>query len=198
LPKHPRHPNTASAIRQYFRDAAQLAEPDTWLAIPEFPTTEEIMAPDSEDAPPTNNLTGGWASKDEYLSTQYSLLREDAVSSLWHAVHLAKNSPRQSSQPLDNFIRIYTNVQVLGITCGPRGISVRVSFSIGLRTRWEQSKRLLSGSVVALSPASDWFRTKCIVAPVECRALEGLQQAHPFIDINFARLEDLELDPATE
>ncbi len=78
---------------------------------------------------------------------------------------------------------------------------MRVVFSLarsGKRVHWEQSKRLITGSLVALTPADDLFKTKCIVAVVAARPLVGLEQNPPEIDLFFARAEDLEIDPAKE
>lgn len=77
----------------------------------------------------------------------------------------------------------------------------RVTFSlrrIGTQIKWEQSKRLLPGTLLALSPTRDKFRTKCIVAVVAARPLAGLQQNPPEIDIFFAESGEIEIDPQAE
>jgi hypothetical protein len=63
---------------------------------------------------------------------------------------------------------------------------------------WEYSKRLVSGSIVALSPASDCFQSKCVVAVVAARPLEGVKQQPPEIDVFFARAEDADFNPQQE
>ena len=87
------------------------------------------------------------------------------------------------------------------MTFAPRGIAVRVSFSLrraGKKIRWEQSKRLLTGSIVALTPAHDMFRTICKVAVVAARPLSGLAQNPPEIDLFFATTNEIEIDPQQE
>lgn len=64
---------------------------------------------------------------------------------------------------------------------------------------WEQSKRLITGSLVVLTPVDDKFQSKAIVATVAARPLEGgLLQNPPEIDLFIARAEEQELDPAIE
>lgn len=63
---------------------------------------------------------------------------------------------------------------------------------------WEYSKRLISGSIVALSPANDFFRSKCIVAVVAARPLDGVKQQPPQVDLFFARAEDADFDTQSE
>jgi helicase required for RNAi-mediated heterochromatin assembly 1 len=80
----------------------------------------------------------------------------------------------------------------------PRGIATRVAFSLSRvkkHIRWEQSKRLITGSLVALSPVDDAFQTTCVLATVAARPLSALDQNPPEIDLFFARPEDQEIDP---
>lgn len=63
---------------------------------------------------------------------------------------------------------------------------------------WEQSKRLIAGSLVVLTPAKDKFQSTAIVATVAARPLEYLKLNPPEIDIFFARSEDFEVDPSIE
>jgi helicase required for RNAi-mediated heterochromatin assembly 1 len=87
------------------------------------------------------------------------------------------------------------------VTFSVRGLAIRVVFSlgrVGKNIRWEQSKRLATGSLVALTPSNDMFKTKTIIAVVAARPLDGLQQNLPEIDLFFARPEDIEIDPQME
>lgn len=63
---------------------------------------------------------------------------------------------------------------------------------------WEQSKRLITGTMVALTPAEDMFKEVCRVAVVAARPLAGVSQNPPEIDIFFADPEDFEIDPQQE
>lgn len=80
------------------------------------------------------------------------------------------------------------------------GAAFRVEFSnerAGKKIRWEQSKRLIQGTIVALSPQKDNFNTICKVAVVAARPiLGGLDQNPPQIDLFFAEDRDAVFDPA--
>jgi helicase required for RNAi-mediated heterochromatin assembly 1 len=83
--------------------------------------------------------------------------------------------------------------------CSTRGVALRVTFSTFRAQKkilWEQSKRLISGSLVVLTPAADMFRSKAIVATVAARQLATLNQDPPEVDLFIARAEDFEIDPA--
>ena len=92
-------------------------------------------------------------------------------------------------------------VYINGITFAPQGIAFRVEFSTrraGKRIRWEQSKRLISGSIVALTPVDDMFQRLCLVAVVAARPVEGLKVTPPSIDLFFGSHEETEVDPQQE
>jgi helicase required for RNAi-mediated heterochromatin assembly 1 len=63
---------------------------------------------------------------------------------------------------------------------------------------WEQSRRLISGSLVVLTPVNDMFRTTAIIATVAARPLAAITQNPPEIDLFISRHEDLDIDPAAE
>lgn len=89
---------------------------------------------------------------------------------------------------------------IQGIQLSPMGAAFRVEFSnerAGKRIRWEQSKRLIQGSLVALSPQKDNFQSICKVAVVAARPIPGgLDQNPPQVDIFFAEDRDVVFDPA--
>lgn len=92
-------------------------------------------------------------------------------------------------------------VYITGITFAQKGVAVKVRFSTaraGKNIVWEYTKRLMSGTIVALSPANDCFQSKCVVAVVAARPLEGVKQQPPEIDLLFARAEDADFDPQQE
>jgi helicase required for RNAi-mediated heterochromatin assembly 1 len=57
---------------------------------------------------------------------------------------------------------------------------------------------LVSGSIVALTPAKDNFKSKCVVAIVAARPKAGVECIPPEIDIYFSCPEDIEIDPQVE
>ena len=49
---------------------------DTWLDLPEFPTSEEILIDQHQEIDLlSNKQKGRWKSKEKYLKAQYGLLR---------------------------------------------------------------------------------------------------------------------------
>ena len=68
----------------------------------------------------------------------------------------------------------------------------------GKKILWEQSKRLLPGSIVVMSRATDAFRKDCKVAVIAARPLYGVQKSPSEVDLFFASHEDLEVDPQEE
>ena len=87
------------------------------------------------------------------------------------------------------------------MTFTQQGIAARVTFSLrraGKKIVWEQSKRLITGNMVALTPTRDMFRNECKVAIVAARPLAGVQQSPAEIDLFFATPEEIEIDPQVE
>ena len=81
----------------------------------------------------------------------------------------------------------------------PVGPAFRVEFSTeraGKQIRWEQSKRLMQGSLVAISSHKDLFRTSCKVAVIAARPLVGgVDQNPPQVDIFWGNNNDAVFDP---
>ncbi|KAJ9219090.1 hypothetical protein DTO169C6_8600 [Paecilomyces variotii] len=190
-------------IRQYVRKKdAEGRDDEPWLSKQELPSSDEIMGTEMENddfvALMPNRILGPWPSSGAYLRAHYELLREDAVAPLRDAVAYVKDDPHMMDSPLLN---IYEKVYITGITFAQKGVAVKVRFSTaraGKNIVWEYTKRLMSGTIVALSPANDCFQSKCVVAVVAARPLEGVKQQPPEIDLLFARAEDADFDPQQE
>ena len=105
-------------IREYVQAASKPVTTGSWLSRREIPTSAEILGKaddvdndngydDDELEVPVNVIRGPWASKEDYLSGHYELLREDAVAPLRDAVAEVKEVPNM----IDNqAICIYENV----------------------------------------------------------------------------------------
>lgn len=96
---------------------------------------------------------------------------------------------------------INLQVHIVGMTFAQHGLAFRIKFSTsraGKNIVWEYSRRLISGTIIALTPANNYFRTECAVGVVAARPLEGVKQQPPEIDIFFARPEDVDFDPHKE
>ncbi|KAE8157032.1 P-loop containing nucleoside triphosphate hydrolase protein [Aspergillus tamarii] len=187
-------------VKAYFAEKV-LDSSQPWLLSPEIPSPDEIMGAGSEtefvDLLP-NRIVGPWNSKNEYLKAHYELLREDSVAPLRDAVAYFREDPEMQDT---NIVSIYEKVHIVGITFTQQGVATRIRFSTirsGKNIVWEYSKRLQTGTIVALSPAVDSFRNKCVIAVVAARPLNGVKQCPPEIDIYCARSVDAEFDPHQE
>ena len=190
---------SAREIDRYVKHS--LDSEHAWTSRSEVPTSEEIAGDEDEIPISCNKLVDPWASREEYLETQYQLLREDAVSPLRDAVSEMRAEPYIEEKNSQENAAIYERVYMLEYVFAMKGLAVRIQFSlrrVGKKVLWEQSKRLLQGSLIALTPADDMFKTICKVGIVAARPLSAVQQDPPEIDLFFPRPEDLEIDPHRE
>ncbi|KAL5406333.1 hypothetical protein PMIN03_007833 [Paraphaeosphaeria minitans] len=205
-------------IWKYCQDTTKLVvNTGSWINKSEIPTSselfpggnsasftvgEQIINLDEELRP--NKVEGSYKSKEEYLGTQYNLLREDAIRPLRQAVEEVRKNPwrDESDYPPSSGIGIYEPVYLKAIQFSFRGLSAKVAFSLSRvkkLIRWNQSKRLITGTLVALSPADDAFQdaSKCLLAIVGARPLTALESNNPpEIDLFFVEPEQYDWDPA--
>lgn len=67
------------------------------------------------------------------------------------------------------------------------------------RIKWQQSRRLTPGALVAISTAADKFRKLCMVATIAQRPYkDGLDQKPPLVDIIWANPNEAIVDPELE
>lgn len=214
-------------IRRYYEsndnDAEDSAE--DWKKKPEIPSSDEVLgltaARENENGYVhilPNIITGPWQSSDEYLQAHYELLREDSVAPLRNAVACVRSHPQMMDT---GYVGIYekvwlvsdhikrvrswdtyrAQVYIAGVTCAHTGVGFRIQFSTrraGKNIVWDYSTRLITGSLVALSPADDVFQSKCVIAVVAARQLDRVKQQPPQIDIFWAQPNDAEFDPQVE
>ncbi|KAJ4374767.1 hypothetical protein N0V83_001843 [Neocucurbitaria cava] len=200
-------------VREYFELSKKPVKGGAWLDQPEIPSPSEILrektgSSSTEQADALieldekirpHKVDGAYESNEDYLRTKYELLREDAVRPLREAIDEIRADPfKDEAEYKDQSIGIYDPVYLTSLVFSPRGIATRVAFSLARvkkRIRWEQSKRLITGTLVALSPTDDAFQTQCVLATVAARPLSALEQSPPEIDLFFARPEEQEIDP---
>ncbi|EEH33080.2 helicase required for RNAi-mediated heterochromatin assembly 1 [Paracoccidioides lutzii Pb01] len=192
-------------IRKYVQEIRRAAAGVSWTAKPELPTANEILGIDENNGCAdgsvsllANKVQGSWPSTEIYLRTHYGLLREDAVAPLRDAVAYVKEDPRMKDS---TDVCIYEKVYIVGLTCADAGVAVKLQFSTaraGKNIVWEYSPRLTTGNIVALTPANDMFKSKCIVAVVAARPLEELKKNPSEIDIFYAQADEAEFDPQKE
>ncbi|SLM34912.1 P-loop containing nucleoside triphosphate hydrolase [Lasallia pustulata] len=190
------------SIREYMRALVRSKDAISWLGKREIPSSAEIMGITSDDGNgvggneiglTVNKIDSPWDSKEQYLEAHYELAREDAVAPLRDVVAEVKNDPNLMERDSTNNAAIYEKASYT-LTQYFTAFDVEV----GKRVIWEQSKRLITGTMVALTPAEDMFKEVCRVAVVAARPLAGVSQNPPEIDIFFADPEDFEIDPQQE
>lgn len=129
--------------------------PENFRNIPIIPTSEELES-NTKPFLRKNKINGKYDSVEEYLDTQFRLLREDFIGPLRDAIHEYKSEKdKKKKKKIDN-IYIYNNVHISAVTISMDGILYDLKFDI-IKLNWKESKRLIYGSLVCLS--SDNFKT---------------------------------------
>lgn len=108
-----------------------------------------------------NTLKNKYESTELYLDTHFRLLREDFVRPLRKGIQeiLMHHEEREFRKMKFDDIRIYFDTRIVAPMCTPSGIIYKVQFDIKpfKWIRWQNSKRLIYGSLVCLS--QDNFET---------------------------------------
>ncbi|KAI0839357.1 hypothetical protein F5Y06DRAFT_303102 [Hypoxylon sp. FL0890] len=177
-----------------------------WRSYPELPTSRDLN-PDWRDPQQVaqihrllpNNWKQPWQDKNTYLETHYRLQREEGITMLRYSIKKFKQDPSMMDDPETC---IYTKVFVRGYLMTRLGPMCQVQFSTersGKKIRWIQTRRLTVGTLVAISTASDSFKTICMPAIIsEHRIRDGLDQNSPTIHFQWANLDDAIVDPNQE
>lgn len=189
---------TNLSIRKYIKTFDQPVDSSSWTTFRDIPSSNEIFTPNRADHEDNlevseNTVVGPYSSKEDYLERHYSLLREDAVAPLRDVVSEESES--------ENCAHVYEKVFIMGFTFANAGIAARITLSLrrsGKKVNWEQSKRLLTGAIVALTPVNDMFKSICHVTFTAARPLSGLQRNPPEIDIFSGATDEIEIDPHQE
>ncbi|KAI8949809.1 hypothetical protein F4801DRAFT_602994 [Xylaria longipes] len=196
-------PIVGPEYRFYRPESADLP---AWQSYPEIPTARDLN-PDWQDPEDLerihsllpNNWQHPFPNKNTYLETHYRLQREEAIAMLRFSV---KKYREDSSMEDDDETCIYTKVFVQGYLMTRIGPMCRIQFSTqraGKKIRWIQTRRLTTGSLVAISTAADGFKTICMPAVVADRPFrDGLDRNPPTIQIFWGNTDDAVLDPTTE
>ncbi|KAJ7333525.1 NFX1-type zinc finger-containing protein 1 [Desmophyllum pertusum] len=160
--------------------------PNDFRELSVIPTQADIL---SGERPflRRNKIDGSYHDAEHYLDVQFRLLREDFVRPLREGI--AKLLERIGSATIGALqdIRVYKDVSLLYPVCTSSGLRYRIKFdSTKLKhIRWENSKRLIYGSLMCLS--KDKFDS-FVFATVANRDLKELKQGT--VDIQFIQLSD--------
>ncbi|XP_065610473.1 NFX1-type zinc finger-containing protein 1 [Cyrtonyx montezumae] len=156
---------------------------DTYRTMTIYPTYDELH----HDVKPIlrpNIVSGRYESTDVYLDTHFRLLREDFIRPLREGILDLLQSFEDTSLRKKKFddIRIYFDTRIITPLCSPTGVVYKVQFDIKpLKfVRWQNSKRLLYGSLVCMS--KDHFET-CLFATVSER--DSADLANGIVQLSF-------------
>ncbi|NXS38068.1 ZNFX1 protein, partial [Pomatostomus ruficeps] len=133
---------------------------ETFRFMSIYPTYEEIHCNEKPFLRP-NIVSGRYESTSIYLDTHFRLLREDFIRPVREGIREVLQSLQDRNLRKKKFddIRIYFSAQIIAPRCASTGIVYKVQFDTKpLRfVQWQNSKRLLYGSLVCLS--QDRFET---------------------------------------
>ena len=122
-----------------------------------LPTHEDIFTHE-EPFLRENKIEGQYDSEEHYLDVQFRLLREDFIRPLREGIQqlMAMATNRKGRDDRLQDVRVYENVRILYPVCTSNGVAYRIRFDIASfqRVQWENSKRLIFGSLLCLSKDS--------------------------------------------
>ncbi|NXL46082.1 ZNFX1 protein, partial [Podilymbus podiceps] len=156
---------------------------ETYRTMTIYPTYNEVHHDEKPFLRP-NIVSGRYESTSIYLDTHFRLLREDFVRPLREGILELLQSFEDKGLRKKKFddIRVYFDTRIITPLCSPTGIVYKVQFDIKpLKfVRWQNSKRLLYGSLICMS--KDHFET-CLFATVSNRDTADL--AHGIVQLCF-------------
>ena len=101
-----------------------------------------------------NKIKGRYHNIEHYLDVQFQLLREDFLRPLRNGIkHYREHNNRSYPNDLYQDVRIYDNVKILRPICTSSGVRYKIRFDTRkfVDVQWENSKRLIFGSLLCLS-----------------------------------------------
>ncbi|NXY66516.1 ZNFX1 protein, partial [Callaeas wilsoni] len=138
----------------------QDGQEESYRTMSIYPTYDEIHSKEKPFLRP-NFVSGGYESTSIYLDTHFRLLREDFVRPLREGIMEVLQSLQDRNLRKKKFddIRIYFDARIIAPRCASTGIAYKVQFDTKpLKfVQWQNSKRLLYGSLVCMS--QDHFET---------------------------------------
>ena len=130
-------------VRKYYEAATKpVAGAGPWLEKPEIPHPGEILPEEpafttgeeelirTNEGPRPKKIDGPYENTEEYLRTEYELLREDALRPLREAVAEVRKDAWKDEAQYDKGVGIYEPVYLTSLVFSPRGLATRVAFSM--------------------------------------------------------------------
>ena len=146
------HPSNCLSFSVIAGENDDLDPPDNFREYSVIPTQQDILTGERPFLR-RNKTDGSYNDAEHYLDVQFRLLREDFVRPLREGI--AKLLERIGSAKIGALqdIRVYKDVRLLYPICTTDGLRYRIKFdNTRLRNvRWENSKRLIFGSLMCLS-----------------------------------------------
>ena len=128
--------------------------PEDFRRLSIIPTREDIF-PQERPFLRENKVIGRYDNKEHYLDVQFRLLREDFLRPLRDGIQqlVAMGDQRNNRKHHLDDIRVYDNVRILSPVFTSNGIAYKVRFDVSWfrGVQWENSKRLIFGSLLCLS-----------------------------------------------
>ncbi|NXC00851.1 ZNFX1 protein, partial [Orthonyx spaldingii] len=138
----------------------QDGQEETYRTVSLYPTYDEIHCNEKPFLRP-NIVSGRYESTSIYLDTHFRLLREDFIRPLREGIMdvLQNLQDRNLTKKKFDDIRIYLDTRIIAPRCTSAGIVYKVQFDTKQlkSVQWQNSKRLLYGSMVCMS--QDHFET---------------------------------------
>jgi helicase required for RNAi-mediated heterochromatin assembly 1 len=95
---------------------------------PAFPVNQELI--DTDDGPRPKKVEGPYEDIQDYLRTEFELLREDALRPLREAVAEVRKDAWKDEAQYQKNVGIYEPVYITSLVFSPRGLATRVAFSM--------------------------------------------------------------------
>ena len=163
--------------------------PENFRKLSVIPTREDIIAQQDQDQEPflrRNKIHGHYHNEEHYLDVQFRLLREDFLRPLRVGIQhlMARDIDSDSRDDRVQDVRIYENVRILFPVCTSNGVAYKINFDTSSfqRVQWENSKRLIFGSLLCLS--KDNFKSFAF-ATVANRELNNIRKVSSIKSLKF-------------
>ena len=152
--------------------------PDDFRSLSVVPTQEDILK-GKRPFLRRNKVDGSYDDVEHYLDVQFRLLREDFVRPLREGI--AKLLERIGSAKIGALqdIRFYKDVKLWYPVCTSNGLQYKIKFDKLRNVHWENSKRLIYGSLMCLS--KDKFES-IVFATVAHRDVKELKQVSNYFE----------------
>ena len=147
-------------------EGGEVPLPLDWRSLPVFPTHKELAGGALQL--PQALSKGSYAEVEQYLMAHFMVLREDLLAPLRagiaaaradaaHATDATPATDAAAPTPTSGQLYLYSDVELVSMQCTARTVLYRIRFRARGAVEWARSKRLLHGSLLALS--CDNFQT---------------------------------------